>query len=56
MDASRDDLSGRWQGLYSYADAREPVAFVAVVIDSAGSLGGTTHERSTAEDGGQGYL
>ena len=55
MDSSRDDLSGTWQGLYSYTDGREPVAFVAVLIDAAGSLGGTTHERFDFVDGHQGY-
>ena len=56
MDFGRDDLSGTWQGLYSYNDSREPVAFVAVVIDAAGSLGGTTHERCAAGEAPGGYL
>ena len=34
MDDCRHDLSGTWQGLYSYVDSREPVAFVAVLIDA----------------------
>jgi hypothetical protein len=55
MDLGRDDLSGTWQGLYSYTDGREPVAFVAVVIDAAGSLGGTTHERYGEAPGGYLY-
>jgi hypothetical protein len=56
MDLGRDDLSGTWQGLYSYTDGRESVAFVAVVIDAAGSLGGTTHERCGAGEAPGGYL
>lgn len=56
MDLGRDDLSGTWQGLYSYSDGRESVAFVAVVIDAAGSLGGTTHERCGAGEAPGGYL
>ncbi len=50
------DLSGTWQGRYSYFDAREPVAFVAVVIDAAGMLGGTIHERCTEGDAAGNYL
>ena len=45
MTDCRPDLSGTWQGRYSYLDQREPVAFVAVMIDVVGSLGGTIHER-----------
>ena len=56
MGDRRHDLSGTWQGLYSYLDSREPVAFVAVLIDAAGSLGGTTHERCSADEAPGGYL
>ena len=56
MDDGRHDLSGTWQGLYSYRDARQPVAFVAVLIDAAGSLGGTTHERRREDEAAGGYL
>jgi hypothetical protein len=45
MTDRRHDLSGTWQGRYSYFGPREPVGFVAVVIDVVGSLGGTIHER-----------
>ena len=55
MDFGRGDLSGTWQGLFSYTDGREPVAFVAVLIDAAGSLGGTTHERCGEAPGGYLY-
>src|SRR5262245_16731853 len=56
MDHSREDLSGTWQGLYSYPEAYEPVAFVAVLIDASGSLSGTTHERCSFENIPGGYL
>jgi hypothetical protein len=56
MDDRKHDLSGTWQGRYSYPDLREPVAFVAIVIDAAGSLGGTTHERCTEGEAAGGYL
>lgn len=56
MEDRRHDLSGTWQGRYSYFDPREPVAFVAVVIDAAGSLGGTIHERCSEGEAAGGYL
>ncbi len=56
MSSSREDLSGTWQGLYSYSDGRESVSFVVVMIDTGGSLGGTIHERVTFEDGSRGSL
>lgn len=56
MDDRKHDLSGTWQGRYSYPDLREPVAFVAIVIDAAGGLGGTTHERCSEGEAPGGYL
>jgi hypothetical protein len=38
------NLTGIWNGLYTYPDGRS-VAFVATLIESGGSLSGTTHER-----------
>jgi hypothetical protein len=40
------DLTGIWNGLYTYQDGRS-TAFVATLIESGGSLSGTTHEPST---------
>ncbi len=40
------NLTGIWNGLYTYADGRS-TAFVATLIESSGSLTGTTHEQST---------
>jgi hypothetical protein len=40
------NLTGVWNGLYSYRDGRS-ISFVATLIDSGGSLTGTTHEPST---------
>lgn len=45
MDSNREDLSGTWQGLYSYPDGHYPTSFVAVVIDAVASISGTTPER-----------
>ena len=56
MEDRQHDLSGTWQGRYSYFGPGEPVAFVAVVIDAAGSLGGTTHERCSDGEAPGGYL
>jgi hypothetical protein len=40
------NLTGVWNGLYTYPDGRS-TAFVATLIESGGSLSGTTHESST---------
>ena len=40
------NLTGVWNGLYTYPDGRS-TAFVATLIESGGSLTGTTHEQST---------
>jgi hypothetical protein len=37
------DLTGVWNGLYTYQDGRS-TSFVATLIESGGSLSGTTHE------------
>lgn len=39
------DLTGIWQGLYSYGGLGHQVGFTATLIDSGGSLFGSTHER-----------
>jgi len=38
-----EDLTGVWNGLYSYPDGLS-VTFVATLIESGGLLSGTTHE------------
>ena len=40
------DLTGVWQGLYSYADG-EPVPFMATLIESGPFVTGSTHETTT---------
>jgi len=44
METSALNLTGVWQGLYSYPIARAPVAFVATLIESGSVVSGTTHE------------
>ena len=41
--ARERNLTGVWNGLYSYRDGRS-TSFVATLIESGGSLSGTTHE------------
>ncbi len=43
MPANAKDLTGVWNGLYSYADGRS-VTFVATVIEHGSALTGSTHE------------
>ena len=44
--ASAQNLTGIWNGLYTYPDGRS-TSFVATLIEAAGSLTGTTHEPGT---------
>lgn len=44
--AEKRNLTGVWNGLYTYRDGRS-TSFVATLIESGGSLSGTTHEPST---------
>jgi len=46
MPADAHNLTGVWQGLYTYPDG-ESVSFVATLIDSGGALSGSTHEPCT---------
>jgi hypothetical protein len=48
---SDTSLTGIWHGLYTYPGQRQPVYFVATVIDSGGNLGGMTHESEVGEFG-----
>ena len=41
--AGEQNLTGVWNGLYTYPSDRS-TSFVATLIDSGGSLSGTTHE------------
>ena len=43
MRTGAENLTGIWQGLYSYPFGSS-VSFVATLIDSGGSLTGSTHE------------
>ena len=49
MQARAHDLTGVWNGLYSYADGRS-VAFVATLIESGATLTGSTHEPCVGGD------
>ena len=44
---SPHNLTGVWQGLYSYPHNRPAVAFVATLIQSGSTVSGTTHEPCT---------
>jgi hypothetical protein len=44
--AEKRNLTGVWNGLYTYRDGRS-TSFVATLIESGGSLSGTTHEPDT---------
>jgi len=44
--AGERDLTGIWNGLYTYPDGRS-TSFVATLIETGGTLSGTTHEPST---------
>lgn len=45
-----ENLTGVWQGLYSYPFGAS-VSFVATLIDSGGSLSGSTHEPCSFDSG-----
>jgi len=47
--AGERNLTGIWNGLYTYPHGQS-TAFVATLIDTNGSLSGTTHEPSTSGD------
>ena len=47
--AGERNLTGIWNGLYTYPHGQS-TAFVATLLESAGSLSGTTHEPSTSGD------
>jgi len=43
------DLTGVWEGTFSYPRLYEPTQFTAVLIDLGGSLSGTVHEIATGK-------
>jgi hypothetical protein len=45
--AEKRNLTGVWNGLYTYRDGRS-MSFVATLIETGGSVSGTTHELSTS--------
>jgi hypothetical protein len=51
MAKASESLTGVWHGLYSYEVFREPVYFVATLIDAGSSVSGTTHESEIGETG-----
>ncbi|HTT84888.1 MAG TPA: hypothetical protein VMF67_15535 [Rhizomicrobium sp.] len=38
------DLTGVWLGLYSYPRRFDPVGFTAILIETAGTISGSSHE------------
>src|SRR5260370_16398257 len=50
MRTDAENLTGIWQGLYTYPFGSS-VSFVATLIDSGGSLTGSTHEPSSFHTG-----
>ncbi len=49
MDSQAHNLTGVWNGLYSYPDGRS-VTFMATLIDSGSMLSGSTHEPCVGGD------
>src|SRR5215469_9395236 len=44
LTSTAQNLTGIWHGLYSYADGRPSVSFVATLIEAGSMVSGTTHE------------
>ena len=44
------NLTGIWQGLYSYPEAFDPVSFTATLIESGKWVSGSIHETAMDED------
>lgn len=51
MSAPKDSLTGVWHGLYTYPVYREPIYFVATLIDAGSFISGMTHESELGETG-----
>ena len=50
-DAGRIDLTGVWDGLYTYPHISKSVAFVATLIETERAFTGSTHEPRVFRDG-----
>lgn len=46
-----NNLTGIWQGLYSYPGGLAPVSFTAAMLESGSWLSGSIHEVAQEEDG-----
>ncbi len=55
-DAGDSNLSGIWNGLYSYPRTRPPVHFVAELSELDGWLSGVIEERSDDDDDAGGMI
>ncbi|MGL4637766.1 MAG: hypothetical protein ACRCWF_17425 [Beijerinckiaceae bacterium] len=51
MTQQSQSLTGVWHGLYSYQAFKEPVYFVATLIDGGSFISGSTHESEVGENG-----
>jgi hypothetical protein len=51
MNSKSMDLTGVWQGLYTYPSTLDPVFFVATIIMHGKAFSGTTHEAQIAQSG-----
>ncbi|KSB87481.1 hypothetical protein AS593_08175 [Caulobacter vibrioides] len=51
MSDATANLTGVWQGLYSYPEASAPVAFTATVLESGAWVSGSVHEVAYDEYG-----
>jgi hypothetical protein len=49
--ATKTNLTGIWQGLYSYPQTRAPVSFTATLLESGAWLSGSVHETTQDEWG-----
>ncbi|RDJ25049.1 hypothetical protein DWF00_17765 [Bosea caraganae] len=49
--ARSSNLTGVWHGLYTYQAAREPIYFMATLIESGAWLTGSTHESEVGLSG-----
>ena len=50
-EATGRNLTGTWNGLYSYQRGMEPVGFVADLVDVSSWLGGGVRETAPGRDG-----
>ena len=58
-ETSRDDalnLTGLWNGLFSYPRRYDPTPFVAILVQSGASFSGTTHEPCAIKQIPGGFL